>query len=85
MTEQKQSIFMKKGYVSSGKDIEELVEKVNLPSNQLHTTVITWNQSVANKIDKEFNRTTAMENDLAKPNYYAIKNCSRNSLYNGRH
>lgn len=65
--------YEKKGYVSSGKDIEELVEKINLPSNQLHTTVITWNQSVANKIDKEFNRTTAMENDLAKPNYYAIK------------
>ena len=65
--------YEKMGYVSSGKDVKELAEKINLPGNQLHRSVVTWNQSVANKMDEEFKRTTAMENDLTKPNYYAIK------------
>jgi len=65
--------YEKKGYVISGKDIAELAEKTNIPGSQLAKTVVTWNQSVADKRDKEFNRTTAMENDLTKPDYFAIK------------
>lgn len=65
--------YEKKGYVISGKDIEELAEKINIPSSQLQATVVKWNKSIANKLDVAFNRTTAMENDLVKSNYYAIK------------
>lgn len=65
--------YDKKGYVSSGGDLRELAEKINIEGSQLHKTVVTWNQSVADKRDKEFNRTTAMETGLTKPNYYAIK------------
>ncbi|MBM6614982.1 flavocytochrome c [Desemzia sp. RIT804] len=65
--------YEQQGYVISGKDIEELAEQIDIPASQLQATVDTWNQSVANKADEEYNRTTAMENDLTKSNYFAIK------------
>lgn len=65
--------YEKQGYVVSGKNIEELAEQIDVPASQLQTTIDTWNQSVANKTDEEFERTTAMENDLTKPSYYAIQ------------
>lgn len=65
--------YEKQGCVVSGKDIEELAEQIDVPTSQLQTTVDTWNQSVANKTDGEFERTTAMGKDLTEPSYYAIQ------------
>ncbi|THE09401.1 flavocytochrome c [Enterococcus hirae] len=65
--------YDEKGYVTAGESIEELAEKIQLPSETLAKTVTTWNEEVANKEDTAFGRTTAMDNDLSKPKYYAIK------------
>ena len=65
--------YDEKGYVTTGETIEELAEKINLPAETLAQTVTTWNEEVANQDDTAFGRTTAMEHDLSKPNYYAIK------------
>ncbi|WP_409173529.1 flavocytochrome c [Enterococcus mundtii] len=65
--------YDEKGYVTAGETIEELAEKINLPAETLAQTVTTWNEEVANQDDTAFGRTTAMEHDLSKPNYYAIK------------
>ena len=65
--------YEKKGYVTSGKSIEELAEKMNLPKEDLSQTIETWSTAVAAKKDEQFDRTTAMDHDLSQPNYYAIK------------
>lgn len=65
--------YDEKGYVTAGDSIEELAKAINVPEETLATTVNTWNSEVADKNDTQFNRTTAMDNDLSKPKYYAIK------------
>ncbi|OUK34262.1 flavocytochrome c [Enterococcus faecium] len=65
--------YDQKGYVTTGKTMEELAEKIDLPKETLAKTVDGWNTDVAEKKDAQFNRATAMEHDLSSPNYYAIK------------
>lgn len=61
------------GFVEEGKTIDELAGKINVPKEELTKTLDTWNTSVKNKKDEAFGRTTAMDNDLSKAPYYAIK------------
>ncbi|EIN7679945.1 TPA: flavocytochrome c [Listeria monocytogenes] len=61
------------GFVEEGKTIDELAGKINVPKEELTKTLDTWNASVKNKKDEAFGRTTAMDNDLSKAPYYAIK------------
>ncbi|OQO71044.1 flavocytochrome c [Enterococcus villorum] len=65
--------YEQKGYVVSGESVAELAEKVALPQEALTQTLETWNQAVVSQKDEQFQRTTAMENDLSKAKYYAIK------------
>ncbi|MBF2451347.1 flavocytochrome c [Listeria welshimeri] len=61
------------GFVEEGKTIDELASKINVPKEELTKTIDTWNASVKNKKDEAYGRTTAMDNDLSKAPYYAIK------------
>jgi hypothetical protein len=46
-------------------------------ADPLKTTLDTWNSAVKNKKDAEFDRTTAMENDLSRAPYLYNQNRSR--------
>lgn len=61
------------GFVEEGKTTNELASKINVPKEELTKTIDTWNTSVKNKKDEAYGRTTAMDNDLSKAPYYAIK------------
>ena len=65
--------YEKMGFVVQGDTIEALAEKMNVPAEELKTTLDTWNSAVTNKNDAEFGRTTAMDNALSGAPYYAIK------------
>ncbi|HEY4429902.1 MAG TPA: FAD-binding protein, partial [Paenibacillus sp.] len=65
--------YEKMGFVIQGDSIEALAKEIGVPADQLKTTLDTWNSAVKNKKDAEFNRTTAMDNDLSSAPYYAIK------------
>jgi fumarate reductase flavoprotein subunit len=53
--------------------IEELAGLIGADSTTLTETLMTWNEAVASKNDKEFGRTTGMDNDISKGPFYAIK------------
>ncbi|MBQ7370785.1 MAG: flavocytochrome c, partial [Blautia sp.] len=61
------------GIVTEAETIEELAEKLEIDPKTLAETLKTWNQAVADQKDEEFERTTAMDNDLSVAPYYAIK------------
>lgn len=65
--------YEKMGFVLKGDTIEALAQAMNVPADQLKTTLDTWNASVKSKKDTEFGRTTGMDNDLSAAPYYAIK------------
>ncbi|WP_314590786.1 flavocytochrome c [Paenibacillus terrigena] len=65
--------YEKMGFVLQGESIEALAKALNVPADQLKSTVDTWNSAVKNKKDAEFGRTTGMDNDLSGAPYYAIK------------
>lgn len=65
--------YIKMGVVKTADTIELLAEQMNVPADQLKTTVDTWNSAVKNKSDAEFGRTTGMDNDLSGAPYYAIQ------------
>ncbi|KAA9014202.1 flavocytochrome c [Niallia endozanthoxylica] len=65
--------YEKMGFTVQGDTIEALAEKMNVPAEELKTTLDTWNTAVTNKNDAEFGRTTAMDNALSGAPYYAIK------------
>ncbi|WP_152395709.1 flavocytochrome c [Paenibacillus guangzhouensis] len=65
--------YEKMGFVIQGESVEALANAINVPGDQLKTTVDTWNSAVKNKKDAEFGRTTGMDNDLSGAPYYAIK------------
>lgn len=65
--------YAKQGYVVEGKTVEELSKKLNFAGDTLTQTVTTWNKAVADKKDTQFNRTTAMDHDLSKGPFFAIK------------
>lgn len=65
--------YEKMGFVIQGDTIEALAKEINVPAEQLQTTLDTWNSAVKNKKDAEFGRTTGMDNDLSGAPYYAIK------------
>ncbi|WP_297819891.1 flavocytochrome c [uncultured Lactobacillus sp.] len=60
------------GLVESGQTISELAEKIGVNDQNLASTISTWNNSVTNKDDKEFHRTTGMQRALSDAPYYAI-------------
>lgn len=65
--------YEKMGFVIQGDTIGALAKEINVPAEQLQTTLDTWNSAVKNKKDAEFGRTTGMDNDLSGAPYYAIK------------
>jgi fumarate reductase flavoprotein subunit len=65
--------YQEMGFVIEGDSIEALAKKMNVPADQLKNTLDTWNNSVKNKKDAEFDRTTGMDNDLSGAPFYAIK------------
>lgn len=65
--------YQEMGFVIEGDSIEALAKKMNVPADQLKKTMDTWNNSVKNKKDSEFGRTTGMDNDLSAGPFYAIK------------
>lgn len=65
--------YEEKGIVTKADTIEELAEALDIPAENLKTTLETWNEAVANGEDKAFERTTGMEFDLSQAPYYAIK------------
>ncbi|MBS4761587.1 flavocytochrome c [Carnobacteriaceae bacterium zg-ZUI252] len=62
-----------KGFVVKADTIEELAKKLDMPVDNVKASLDTWNKAVANKNDAEFSRKTAMEHDLSKAPFYAIK------------
>ena len=65
--------YQQMGFVIQGDTVEALAKQMNVPADQLKTTLDTWNNSVKNKKDAEFGRTTGMDNDLSGTPLYAIK------------
>ncbi|MEG0373666.1 MAG: flavocytochrome c, partial [Enterococcus sp.] len=65
--------YDKQGFVKKGDTIAALAEEIDVDPATLTKTLDTWNTSVKDKKDSEFNRETGMDNDLAKGPYYAIK------------
>lgn len=65
--------YEKMGFVIQADTVEDLAKEMGVPADQLKTTMDTWNSAVKNKKDAEYGRTTAMDNDLSKAPYYAIK------------
>ena len=65
--------YQKKGFVVQADSIETLAQKMNVPADQLKSTMNTWNNAVKNKKDTEFSRTTGMDKDLSGAPFYAIK------------
>lgn len=64
--------YDKMGFVIQADTIEALAQEIKVPTDQLLTTLDTWNSAVKNKLDAEFGRTTGMDNDLSTAPYYAI-------------
>lgn len=67
------NFYEEQGLVVSSDTIEGLAKEIGAPEADLKATLDTWNTAVKDKDDKEFGRTTAMDNDLSKGPYYAIK------------
>lgn len=65
--------YEKQGLVKSADSIEALAKEVDMPEAALKETLEAWNTAVKDKKDPEFSRETAMDNDLSKAPYYAIK------------
>lgn len=65
--------YQEMGFVKKSDTIEGLATKINIPSKELAKTLKTWNKAVKNKKDTAFGRSTGMDNDLSKKEYYAIK------------
>lgn len=65
--------YEKMGFVKTGDTIEALAQEIGIPADQLQATLDTWNNSVKDKNDSEFGRTTGMDNDLSAAPYYAIQ------------
>ncbi|KGE16886.1 flavocytochrome c [Paenibacillus wynnii] len=65
--------YEKMGFVIQGDTIEALAKEMNVPADQLKTTLDTWNSAVKAKSDAAFGRTTGMDNDLSSAPYFAIK------------
>lgn len=65
--------YQKLGFVTEADSWKNLAKKINVPSDQLNTTVTNWNQDVKNKKDPDFNRTTGMDHQLDGKKCYAIK------------
>lgn len=65
--------YDEQGFVKTGDSIEALAKEIDVAPTTLKTTVEKWNKAVADKDDSEFGRTTAMDHDLSKGPFYAIK------------
>lgn len=66
------AFYEKIGLVESGLTIEELAQKIDVPSDNLQATIATWNQSVVNKYDEIFKRNTGMQVGIQQAPFYAI-------------
>jgi len=60
------------GLVQTGTTLAALAAKLQLSANVLTTTVVTWNQAVADQNDAEYGRTTGMTQGLTTGPFYAI-------------
>lgn len=65
--------FKDKGYFVEAETIEELAEKINVPVENLVSTVEKYQQAVANGYDEEFGRDTNLTIDFTKAPFYAVK------------
>ena len=65
--------YKEQGVVVEADTIEALAEKIDVDPATLKKTLDTWNQTVADKADKDFGRETAMDYDLTEGPFYAIQ------------
>jgi fumarate reductase flavoprotein subunit len=65
--------YKEKGYVIEADSYKALAKKMGVSEDTFEKTMNTWNEDVKNKKDSQFGRTTAMEHDLSKGPFYAIK------------
>lgn len=65
--------YKEQGVVIEGKTIEDLANEIDMKPETLNETLDTWNKAVKEKSDSAFKRETAMDYDLTKGPYYAIK------------
>lgn len=65
--------YEKSGLVKKGNTVADLAKEIKVDSQSLDNTVTMWNKAVKDKKDTEFKRETAMDNDLSKGPFYAIK------------
>ncbi len=64
--------YIKSGLTIGGGDLVDLAAKLDIDPDKLNDTISTWNESVKNKEDKLFDRTS-FANPLEKAPYYAVK------------
>lgn len=64
--------YIKKGFTKKSDTVAGLAKEIGVPAAELEKTMNTWNESVTNKKDSQFGRTTGMDNQLNKAPYYAI-------------
>lgn len=64
--------YIKKGLTVTGENVAALAGAMNVDAANLEATLTAWNQSVENKKDEAFGRTS-FANPLATAPYYAIK------------
>ena len=60
------------GLVVTGSTLAELADKIEVPAEQLMSTVADWNTAVTTQTDKQYGRTTGMGHKLATGPFYAI-------------
>lgn len=65
--------YEEKGFVVKAETIEELAKKLEVSVDNVKASLETWNKAVAGKNDSAFGRKTAMDHDLSKAPFYAIK------------
>ncbi len=64
--------FKDLGYFIEGATIEELAEKMEVPVENLTSTIEKYQQAVASGVDEEFGRTANLSIDFTHGPYYAV-------------
>ncbi|MFI3125068.1 flavocytochrome c [Streptococcus suis] len=65
--------YEERGMTVKADTIEDLAKEIGIPAENLKATIEKWNGYVAAKDDTEFGRKTAMDRDISKGPFYAIK------------
>ncbi|MCC5890645.1 MAG: flavocytochrome c [Alkalibacterium sp.] len=66
-------MYAEQGFVLSGETADEVAELAEIEAENLKETLEIWNSSVADSLDAEFGRETAMDEDLSTGSVHAIE------------